>query len=108
MAIPVLSRTDREFLQHLAFRQAGPADEPCWVHRKPRNRWHLIVWTMMRSYERSPFVKNGKTLARLEATELIEYGPEMNLPEPYAREHGSTIMLTTAGYAAIGSTAGLR
>lgn len=97
-----LSRSDREFLRHLAFREAGDNGRPSWVHSAPRNRWQLVVWTMCGSYARAPFVKNGRTLARLEAAGLIAYGRDQYLPAPYQREWGSTVLLTEVARRAIG------
>lgn len=98
-----LSRTDREYLSHLRFREAGGEGRPCWVYRQPRNRWALLVWTLMGTWSRTPqWTKNGRTLASLEARGLIEYGPDGYLPVPFQTEYGSEIRLTAAGRRAIG------
>lgn len=92
-----LSRSDREFLRHLAFRE-GNLGRPCWVYRLPRNRWGLVVWTMFGAWAKHPkFTKNGRTLAQLESAGLIEYGPATYLPSPYDHEYGSTVTLTGIG-----------
>lgn len=102
-----LTRRQREFLHHLRFRAAGetgPDRQVCWLGRLPRNRWLVIVPTLMGGWGPSPFVLNGKTLAEMERRGWIEYGPDGNLPEHIACRdvrHGSTVRLTDAGIRAL-------
>lgn len=100
-----MSRVERQFLSHLAFRQAGQHSRPSWLMPRPRGCWQLVVWTMFGQYEASPFTKSGRILRRLETRGLISYGPTGTLPGRYGDQVGFTVLLTPAGYTAIGRAA---
>lgn len=62
------------------------------------------MFTMMRTYEASPFAKNEATLTRLEAAGYIKRHESQQLPAPYAAKQGSKLVLMPAGYAVINAT----
>lgn len=96
-----LSAADVEYLWQLRFRRSCEPG-PGWAYRQPRNRWGLLVPTMMGHYERHPrFARNGRSLARLESTGWIAYGPDGYLPSPFDREYGSTVRLTEKALAVL-------
>lgn len=100
-----LTKTQRELLKTMAFREAPPGG-PCWVVATARGRYALWVFTMMGKYG---YLKDisGSTLRKLHTAGLIEYGEDVKMPDwhrprsPQEATEGSTATLTDAGRAAL-------
>lgn len=64
------------------------------VYRTDRNRWVLLTPEGVNHQTRRGLTRNGRTLADLETTGWIVYGPDGYLPPPFEQLFGSTIELT--------------
>lgn len=92
--MPDLSRSEKNFLAHLEFRESGEDGRQSWLLPISRGRQQLVVWTMMGSWAKSPFVKNDSTIRRLGSSGFIELGEAQPLPDPYSGKRGRTVALT--------------
>lgn len=81
-----LTRTEREFLEQLRFREHQPGGaQGAFLFSLRQGRVGVIVRTMMNTYETHPqFTKNQRTIDRLEAAGLIQIGSLQRLPTPFA------------------------
>ena len=100
-----LTRTQRELLRQMAFREAEPGG-PCWVVAAGNGGIYVLcVMTVMGWYARHSRVSAG-TLQRLHDAGLIQYGPEVPMPEWFTPARGEatsgrTASLTDTGHAAL-------
>jgi hypothetical protein len=102
----MLTRTRRNLLQQLYFRENG-VGEPCWiVGTSPSSRYVLLVRTLMGSWERHSRV-SITTLRALHTAGLIAYSDLQTMPAWWvSREDesalGRQVTITDKGRQAIG------
>lgn len=99
--MPDLSRSEKNFLSHLEFRESGDDGRQSWLLPISRGRQQLVVWTMMGCWAKSPFVKNESTIHRLESNGFVELGDHQPMPDPYNGKRGRTVALTATARQAI-------
>lgn len=99
--MPDLSRSEKNFLSHLEFRESGEDGRKSWLIPISRSRQQLVVWTMMGSWAKSPFVKNESTIHRLESNGFIALGDHQPMPDPYSAKRGRTVALTAKAIQAL-------
>lgn len=102
----MLTRTRRELLQQLYFREEG-VGAPCWiVQSHPSNRYVLMVRTLMDTWERHSRV-SVTTLRALHSDGYIEYSERQQMPAWWLRRDleetlGRQVTITDKGRQAIG------
>lgn len=96
-----MSKADRDFLKHLAFREAGDHGRLSWIYTLSNGHCQLVVWTLMNTWERAPFIKARRTILRLSRDGLICVESFGRLPAPFDKHEGACIGLTDKGRVAM-------